>query len=259
MITEEKMQEIRQVLHKLEEEKGIKIIVGVESGSRAWGIPSVDSDYDVRFVYVYTDKRKYIDFEAVHEDEIVLRENDLDIKGYDIRRAYGFIYHGEANVYEWLASDIVYVEDKGLKWLIQDAADANFDVGSVARCYYGMAKRTYVHDMHWVDQVKAKKYLYCLRSILCCRYVLENNRPVPLCIDKLTNHMTPDDRVELDRLLKIKTETVDNTKTARSHALEDDVLMELTKLEAMLRGRWANTDKSTEQMNSLLLKYIQID
>ena len=39
-------------LNKIEKIKNIKILLAVESGSRAWGFPSIDSDYDVRFIYI---------------------------------------------------------------------------------------------------------------------------------------------------------------------------------------------------------------
>ena len=254
---ESKADLIRKKMDEIQKNEDITVLLCVEAGSRAWHVPSVDSDYDVRFVFVHNDKSKYIDFSTQHKDTILVHDDDLDIKGYDIRKAYEFIFHGEANVYEWLASDIVYTENKDLRWLIDDAARENFDVGSVARCYYGMAKRTYMKEMRWVDQVKVKKYLYCLRSILCCQYVLNHNSPVPLNMDSLTSNVPVRYTKELNRLKKLKTETVDNAKTKRSYALEDSVLAEITMLEGMLRGRWAKQEKSPDQMNSLLLKYIQ--
>jgi predicted nucleotidyltransferase len=257
MVDASVMEKVHEEIQKIEEEKNISVILCVEAGSRAWGIPSVDSDYDVRFVYVHNDLKKYISFTPKPEEEYTEQIENLDIKGYDIRKAYELIYKGEVNVYEWLASDIVYKEDKERRWLIDKAAKENFDMGSVARCYYGMAKRIYINDMRWIDQVKVKKYIYCLRSILCCRYILENNEPVPLKIDLLLDKMPGEYQEELRSLLKLKVETVDNTRTKRSYALEDKVLEEIGKLEVMLRGRWANQNKKPDQMDSLLLSYIK--
>src|SRR5258708_38323981 len=39
-------------LKTLEEREDVRVLYAVESGSRAWGFPSRDSDYDVRFIYV---------------------------------------------------------------------------------------------------------------------------------------------------------------------------------------------------------------
>ena len=44
---------IIQKLKEIEQTENIRILHAVESGSRAWGFPSPDSDYDVRFIYAY--------------------------------------------------------------------------------------------------------------------------------------------------------------------------------------------------------------
>jgi predicted nucleotidyltransferase len=44
---------INGYLDAIEKEKQIKILLACETGSRAWGFPSPDSDYDVRIVYVH--------------------------------------------------------------------------------------------------------------------------------------------------------------------------------------------------------------
>ena len=256
-ISQEIRSQVLENLAALEKENNITILLCVEAGSRAWNIPSIDSDYDVRFVYVHNDKRKYISCISDEQEEIVLEAGDLDIKGYDIRKAYRLILSGEVNVYEWLASPIVYLENKEKRWLIDVAASENFDVGSVARKYYGLLKVIYIRDMRWVDKVKVKKYLYSLRSIMCCRYVLEHNKPVPLDMEQLLESMPIEYKEELDALLKLKSETVDNYQTPRSVALEDKVLQEITKLEGLLRGRWPELNKKPDKMDALLLKYIQ--
>jgi len=48
----DKRQAIEMRLAEIEERHRVKILLAVESGSRAWGFPSADSDYDVRFIYV---------------------------------------------------------------------------------------------------------------------------------------------------------------------------------------------------------------
>ena len=39
-------------IREIEEKENIRVLHVIESGSRAWGFASPDSDYDVRFVYV---------------------------------------------------------------------------------------------------------------------------------------------------------------------------------------------------------------
>ncbi len=40
-------------LKEIERTHGVAILYACESGSRAWGFPSADSDYDVRFIYLH--------------------------------------------------------------------------------------------------------------------------------------------------------------------------------------------------------------
>lgn len=46
-------------LHEIEQMEKVRILLAVESGSRAWGFASPDSDYDVRFIYI-RDKEDYL-------------------------------------------------------------------------------------------------------------------------------------------------------------------------------------------------------
>ena len=42
---------IMKKLDEIEKTEEVRILLAVESGSRAWGFASTDSDYDVRFIY----------------------------------------------------------------------------------------------------------------------------------------------------------------------------------------------------------------
>lgn len=57
---------IEQKLKEIEEEENVKIILAVESGSRAWGFASPDSDYDVRFIYV-RETKEYLKLNEIRD------------------------------------------------------------------------------------------------------------------------------------------------------------------------------------------------
>ena len=93
-------------LRELEEKENIKILLAVESGSRAWGFESPDSDYDVRFIYV----RNKDDYLCLEEPRDVIElpiEGDLDINGWDLRKALRLLYKCNPTLSEWLKSPIV--------------------------------------------------------------------------------------------------------------------------------------------------------
>lgn len=54
MVDEKKYREIiiPEKLAEIENRENVRILHCVESGSRAWGFASPDSDFDVRFIYV---------------------------------------------------------------------------------------------------------------------------------------------------------------------------------------------------------------
>ena len=102
-------EKIQAQLHRIEDEEHIKILLAVESGSRAWGFASPDSDYDVRFVYVRRTE-DYLRLEMVR-DVIELPINDvLDINGWDLQKTLKLLYKSNPTLFEWFSSPIVYKE-----------------------------------------------------------------------------------------------------------------------------------------------------
>ena len=100
---------ILEELRKIEEQEKVKIIMAIESGSRAWGFASPDSDYDVRFIYV----RKESDYLKLEKFRDVIEwklDEVLDINGWDIRKALQLLHNSNPTVFEWCASPIVYLE-----------------------------------------------------------------------------------------------------------------------------------------------------
>lgn len=101
------MKEIKQKLLEIEEKENVKVLHAVESGSRAWGFASPDSDYDVRFIYV----RRKEDYLRINEPRDVIEwqlDELLDINGWDLKKALIQFHRGNATLFEWTNSPIVY-------------------------------------------------------------------------------------------------------------------------------------------------------
>src|SRR5215831_16213984 len=99
--------EIEKELKRLEEEKKIKIVYAVESGSRAWGFASTDSDWDVRFIYVH-DYDWYLSVEEKKDNIEIILPNDIDLSGWEMRKALVLFRKSNPPLLEWLRSPIVY-------------------------------------------------------------------------------------------------------------------------------------------------------
>lgn len=79
-------QQVQTELTRIERESGVRVLLAVESGSRAWGFASPDSDYDVRFLYAHP-RDWYV---SVFEGRDVIEQmlpGDLDVSGWDLRKA----------------------------------------------------------------------------------------------------------------------------------------------------------------------------
>lgn len=112
VIAPEVHSEIMRRIKAAEQEHNVKVLYAVESGSRAWGFASPNSDYDVRFIYAHPkdyyltidieDKRDVIEYPIVDE---------IDINGWDIRKALKLFWKSNPAFIEWLQSPIVYLDD----------------------------------------------------------------------------------------------------------------------------------------------------
>ena len=94
-------------IKEIEEKEHVRVLHVVESGSRAWGFASPDSDYDVRFIYV-RDKKFYLSLKD-NKDFIDWELNEvLDINGWDLKKALQHFHKSNATLFEWSNSPVVY-------------------------------------------------------------------------------------------------------------------------------------------------------
>lgn len=174
--------EILENLDQIERKYGVRILLAVESGSRAWGFASPDSDYDVRFIYLQK-ARDYLRIEPAKDVIEWQLDEVLDINGWDLRKALYAMGKGNPNLLEWTASPIVY--RKAPEWeRIAALKDSFFSEKAALHHYYGIAGHTlksYLSE----DRVKYKKYFYALRPLLCCRWIRHFHEAPPVEFERL--------------------------------------------------------------------------
>lgn len=133
--------EIQENLDAIEKQYAVRILLAVESGSRAWGFASPDSDYDVRFIYVHKPE-EYLRVDAIKDVIEWQLDEVLDINGWDLKKALLAFGKGNPNVMEWANSPIVY--RKSNDWDdVWKAASAYFSEKSALCHYYGTGNSTY--------------------------------------------------------------------------------------------------------------------
>lgn len=157
-------------LDSIERDERVWIGWAIESGSRAWGFPSPDSDYDCRFIYV----RRQADYLSIWPRRDVIETpliGDLDVNGWDLAKALRLMLKGNAVVLEWLRSPIVYRGDLGFRDAFLALAERHTDRHAVMRHYLHLGerqRRTYFGDG---KSVATKKLFYALRPAAALRWL----------------------------------------------------------------------------------------
>ena len=193
---------IIEELHKIEEIEGVKILMAIESGSRAWGFASSDSDYDVRFIYVRKPE-DYLKLEGIRDVIEWHLDDVLDISGWDLRKALQLLHKSNPSVFEWCDSPIVYFEREEFS-MMKALLPQYFSVKKSLYHYWHMAETNFREYLKG-DMVRIKKYFYVLRPLLVAKWIIDKRTAPPMLFDELVeaeleSRLMP----ELDKLLTLK-------------------------------------------------------
>jgi len=219
--------EINGKLDAIERTEGVRILHAVESGSRAWGFASPDSDYDVRFVYVRP-KEAYLRLDE-HRDVIEWQLDEvLDINGWDLKKALRQFARGNATLFEWSGSPIVYrTTDTWVK--IKEVSKHYFSEKASIYHYYGTANST-LQGYLLGDTVMFKKYFYALRPLLAAQYIEKYHTVPPVLFDDLLKMDLPEDlRQAIDELLEVKKRTTEEEKNPQMPVIRDFIESETAR------------------------------
>jgi uncharacterized protein len=130
---------IKERLAEIEKNEGVKILYACESGSRAWGFPSADSDYDVRFIYLHP-VQWYLSIEKRRDViEIPIFDN-IDLSGWDLRKALQLFQKSNPPSFEWLGSPFVYMEQFSIIAKLRQLASVYYSSVASAYHYLHMAR-----------------------------------------------------------------------------------------------------------------------
>lgn len=195
-------EKIQEQLRRIEEAENIKILLAVESGSRAWGFASPDSDYDVRFVYIRR-LEDYLRLDTIR-DVIELPIDDvLDINGWDLQKTLRLLHKSNPTLFEWFSSPIVYQKTEFAD-KFRDLMMHYFSSKKTLYHYVSMAEGNYREYLKG-DLVRAKKYFYVLRPVLACQWILDRGTPPPMLFSELLKAELPVELIDVvNQLLELK-------------------------------------------------------
>ena len=193
---------IQEKLREIEQREECRILLAVESGSRAWGFASPDSDYDVRFIYVRPEKA-YLRLDRTRDVIEVPINDELDINGWDIDKTLRLLHKSNPTVFEWFSSPIIY-QTSAFADQFRPIMQKYFSSKAGLWHYLHMAEGNY-RDYLRGEMVRAKKYFYVLRPILACKWILEKGTPPPMLFSDLVKSELPVDLSEtVYQLLDLK-------------------------------------------------------
>jgi uncharacterized protein len=173
---------ILEKLREIEQQKNVSVLYAVESGSRAWGFASPDSDYDIRFIYKHPTEYYLSLWEKPDVIEFMTDE-DLDGSGWDIAKALKLMAKSNAPLLEWLYSPVVYKQDDAFLKQMQSQAQDCFSPIATLHHYLGTTKN--FMEVCQAEEVKLKSYFYALRTALAGRWIIENNSFPPVAFDEV--------------------------------------------------------------------------
>ena len=225
--------DIWDTLARVEKEHGVRILYACESGSRAWGFASPDSDYDVRFIYVHR-ADWYLDIALERKRDVIEYPicDDLDVSGWDLRKALGLMRKSNPPLLEWLKSPIVYWECVEAVMELRRLSEQFFSPVACGYHYLNMARSNYREYLQGT-QVRLKKYLYVLRPILAVQWIERELGPVPTEFQVLVDTLVADELLkgQINALLALKRRSLESDYGDTIPRLNRFIEAELERLE----------------------------
>jgi predicted nucleotidyltransferase len=175
-IAPEVRQRVLESLDEIEARHDVKVLFACESGSRGWGFASPDSDYDVRFVYVHR-LPWYLTVEPQRDVIELPISDELDVSGWELRKALALLHRSNPTLLEWLDSPVVYREHAGIAPRLRALAAAFFSAQRGRHHYLAMARKNFRGYLQG-EVVRLKKYLYVLRPLLAVQWI-DSGRGMP--------------------------------------------------------------------------------
>ncbi|MDE7395090.1 MAG: nucleotidyltransferase domain-containing protein [Clostridiales bacterium] len=242
---------INEKLNEIEKKENVKILHCVESGSRAWGFASPDSDYDVRFIYLRP-KNDYLHLDKMRDVIEWQLDETLDINGWDLQKALRLLHNSNPTLFEWNSSPIVYRTTDEWK-NVSAIINKYFIKKSVLYHYLSTAKRNYREHLE-ANVVPLKKYFYVLRPILACKWIMDRGTPPPMQFKTLMDCYLDDSlKNSVNTLLDLKMNSPEIGTGKRIDEINEYIELNIEKIEGILKASPDDNKHDWDELNLLFL------
>ena len=207
--------DILAALRAQEEERGVRILYAAESGSRAWGFASPDSDWDVRAIYVHP-RDWYLRIAEKPSDTFeAMRPGDIDLSAWELRKALRLFAKSNVPLLEWLGSPIVYLDRDNFGDRLRALVPRFFDPRGAAWHHLAM-QRSALADLAPDGTIRIKKLCYALRSAFSVRWIVARASMPPVPFPELcaASDLDPATRAAVEDVLAAKRDASERDRTA---------------------------------------------
>jgi len=246
---------ILEKLKEIEERENVRILHCVESGSRAWGFASPDSDYDVRFIYARP-KEYYLRLDKTRDVIEWQLDDTLDINGWDIQKALILLHKSNPTLFEWNSSPIVYKTTD--EWKNIAAMINRYFVAKSGLYHYLSTAKTNYREYLKGDLVRYKKYFYVLRPLLACKWILAEGTPPPMEFHVLMEkYLDADLKPDVEKLLDLKMNSPEISVGKRFDRVNDYLDRTIAELEQIVATMSDDKLYAWDELNDTFLKIIK--
>lgn len=241
-------------LAEIESRHDVTVLYACESGSRGWGFASPDSDYDVRFIYVHR-LPWYLRVEAPRDVIEMPIDDELDVSGWELRKALQLLRKSNPTLLEWLDSPVVYREDTQAVERLRALAHGFFAPQRGRHHYLSMAKKNFRGYLQG-DTVRYKKYLYVLRPLLAVKWIDAGRGMPPMRFADLVAGTLTDSALiaEINALLALKMQATESTYGPRRPHIH--ALIEAELLRAETNRDYKRPYGDTTELDRFLLETV---
>jgi uncharacterized protein len=249
--------EIERRLARVEADEDVRILFAIESGSRAWGFASPDSDFDVRFIYC---RRADWYYSVDVEDKRDVIEHpiaeDIDLNGWDLRKALRLLVRSNPTIVEWLQSPIEYLTRGSFKTAASGLMGAVYAPLSGIHHYRSMTRGNYERHLT-AETVPLKKYFYAMRPLLAIHWIERHGAAPPIEFQRLLVSLRdrPDLLDDISSLLEKKRVSAEMATAAPMRRLNQFIESELARLDALARKSEPRS-VDTEAANALFRRLV---
>lgn len=243
------MENIKNILRQIETEHKIRILYACETGSRAWGFPSPDSDYDIRFIYRH-ERDWYLALNN-QKDTIEFMDGDFDVTGWDLRKSLKLLKKSNVPLVERFQSPIQYYAHEDFKSEFKKLIKKYYSPTASFYHHYSLANKFW-EELKDKNEIKLKSYFYLVRSLLSCNWIVKDKTVLPMHIEGLMKYINDESNCMIRKLIVLKATVGEKYLHSKDHSMQTIVTSLFAFVEASKNDLGVNSQDYTLLNNFFL-------